>query len=83
MLWRLKIGAKLEIENMWVAFWCLTSHNSVSILRGSWALWGGAGSGWKGLGFSLCAVPSRLAGPRILELGVDLSQYGGLGRGWG
>jgi hypothetical protein len=35
----------------------------------SQALWGRVGSGQKGLGFSLCAVPSQLAGPHISELG--------------
>jgi hypothetical protein len=35
----------------------------------SQALWGGAGSRWKGLGFSLCAALSQLAGPRISGLG--------------
>jgi hypothetical protein len=32
-------------------------------------LWGGVGSRRKGLGFSLCAAPSQLAGPRISGLG--------------
>jgi hypothetical protein len=31
--------------------------------------WGGVGSRRKGLGFSLCAAPSRLAGPHISGLG--------------
>jgi hypothetical protein len=35
----------------------------------SQALWDGAGSRQKGLGFSLCAVPSQLAGPHISGLG--------------
>jgi hypothetical protein len=30
MLWRLKLGAKSEIENMCVAFWCLTVAGLVS-----------------------------------------------------
>jgi hypothetical protein len=29
MLWRLKLGAKSEIENMCIAFWCLTSEAEV------------------------------------------------------
>jgi hypothetical protein len=44
------------------------ARNSVST-RSPQVLRGGPGSRWKGLGFSLCAAPSRLAGPHISGLG--------------
>jgi hypothetical protein len=31
MSWRLKLGAKLEIENMCVTFWCLTAQADDSL----------------------------------------------------
>jgi hypothetical protein len=49
----------------------LEMHNSMPILRSECVGPGiiiGAGLGQKGLGFSLCAVPSQLVGPRISEL---------------
>jgi hypothetical protein len=47
----------------------LRTRKLAPILWSSQALWVGAGLSQKGLGFSLCAVPSQLAGPRISGLG--------------